>query len=524
MRYAMDGSKLLLNINGLSVNQETLAANQWLPQGQDKGNFLQLFQDQYQAYQKNQAQQNQHHAVATKARGTQTDKRHEQTQANHLKRDNHSPRNSMQDNITKREPPTKRTDQQAQTPATQDKVKAQTASTSDVKKQQATSVKTEREDSSKLSTESTVQNDSASTQAEDMLDTLRAYLPEDIINQLASLISTDNLNNADWQHVHEQLATHIAALTDKLQQALQQQSLDPEQLQSAVQAIETQLAHFADEFNQGELAPSAKSMLNHAQLLLLHRTLTGTNTQQNTALQSSASLPMDMDLALTELESQTLPLSNQPISMNKLTEMIGQLSLQVQKEAGGDFFKQARYVFSQQGAELSSTTSSPATTPMMSPLIVESQPGTSIFQTSVKAPISDPAWSSRVFERVTWMTQGQIKTAEIQLDPPELGPLQIHVKMNGDQASIAFSSQHAHVRDTLEQALPRLKEMLEQQGINLADANVSDQSSSQGDQTFAQGDDKLQHNAQADEPEQIPLTSQIKDGILIHANGLNLYV
>lgn len=78
----------------------------------------------------------------------------------------------------------------------------------------------------------------------------------------------------------------------------------------------------------------------------------------------------------------------------------------------------------------------------------------------------------------TLQTRG-IQIAEMRLDPPDLGNLRVQIRMQGDQASVIFQSPNAHARDLLENALPRLKEMLEEQGLSLTDASVSEESYSE---------------------------------------------
>ncbi len=87
------------------------------------------------------------------------------------------------------------------------------------------------------------------------------------------------------------------------------------------------------------------------------------------------------------------------------------------------------------------------------------------------------AWAASVTRRVALLTGQTLSSARIELDPPELGAMTVKVSVSGDQASVSFASQHAIVRDALEQSFPRLQEMLSQQGLQLADAQVSDESS-----------------------------------------------
>jgi flagellar hook-length control protein FliK len=63
-------------------------------------------------------------------------------------------------------------------------------------------------------------------------------------------------------------------------------------------------------------------------------------------------------------------------------------------------------------------------------------------------------------------------TASLRLSPEHLGPLEIQISMNDDQASVYFGAAHADTRAALENALPKLREMFAAQGLSLADAGV----------------------------------------------------
>ncbi|SDZ83784.1 flagellar hook-length control protein FliK [Nitrosospira multiformis] len=99
------------------------------------------------------------------------------------------------------------------------------------------------------------------------------------------------------------------------------------------------------------------------------------------------------------------------------------------------------------------------------------------------------SWDNALGQRVLWMVSHQHQIAELNLNPADLGPLQVVLSVNSDQASAAFVSQNLEVRQALEAALPRLKEMMAESGINLGNATVSDQGSRQ------QGDFERQNSA-----------------------------
>jgi len=94
--------------------------------------------------------------------------------------------------------------------------------------------------------------------------------------------------------------------------------------------------------------------------------------------------------------------------------------------------------------------------------------------------MNQAGWSEAVVDRVMMLSSQNLKSAEIQLDPAELGRLEVRINMNQDQAQITFASANAGVREALEGQMHRLREMFTQQGMNLADVNVSDQSLNRG--------------------------------------------
>lgn len=84
-------------------------------------------------------------------------------------------------------------------------------------------------------------------------------------------------------------------------------------------------------------------------------------------------------------------------------------------------------------------------------------------------------WSEAVVDRVMWLSSQNLKSAEIQLDPAELGRMEVRIDMSKDQTQVTFVSPHANVRDALEGQMQRLRDMFSQQGMTM-DVNVSDQS------------------------------------------------
>lgn len=113
------------------------------------------------------------------------------------------------------------------------------------------------------------------------------------------------------------------------------------------------------------------------------------------------------------------------------------------------------------------------------------QPRIEQANTQVPLQLSREMASDEVAERVQMMLSKNLKNIDIRLDPPELGRMQIRMNMNGDGATVHFTVANQHARDALEQSMPRLREMLAQQGVQLGDTSVQQQSGNQQQSRYA---------------------------------------
>ena len=91
---------------------------------------------------------------------------------------------------------------------------------------------------------------------------------------------------------------------------------------------------------------------------------------------------------------------------------------------------------------------------------------------AVQTRVGERAWDQAVGEKLVWMVNQKHQVAQLHLNPPELGPLKISISLDQNQASAQFFSAHASVREALETAMPRLREMLADSGITLGNASV----------------------------------------------------
>jgi flagellar hook-length control protein FliK len=92
---------------------------------------------------------------------------------------------------------------------------------------------------------------------------------------------------------------------------------------------------------------------------------------------------------------------------------------------------------------------------------------------SLTPQIDNSAWNQALGQRMVWMVAGAEQSATLTLNPPDLGPLQVVLNVSNGQADASFFATQPEVRQALEAALPKLREMLGDAGISLGQANVS---------------------------------------------------
>ncbi|NVN84115.1 MULTISPECIES: flagellar hook-length control protein FliK [unclassified Vibrio] len=133
--------------------------------------------------------------------------------------------------------------------------------------------------------------------------------------------------------------------------------------------------------------------------------------------------------------------------------------------------------------------------------------------------------NEQVAEKVQMMMSKNLKNLDIRLDPPELGQMKIRMTMNNDVASVHFTVNSQQARDVIEQTLPRLREMLAQQGMQLADSSVQQQNSGQGQDRYNNGEQQSGSNrtndAQGDE--NLDSGSNLELNVASKRDGISYY-
>lgn len=127
-------------------------------------------------------------------------------------------------------------------------------------------------------------------------------------------------------------------------------------------------------------------------------------------------------------------------------------------------------IFSTQGETISSQPFSLSNSASGVPL------NTTLQDIHVDLPVGQPKWGGEFAQKIVWLSSQQNQVAEIRLNPAHLGPVEVMLSITQDQATAQFSSPHLAVREAIEQALPRLREMMAENGITLGNVMVGSDS------------------------------------------------
>ena len=134
--------------------------------------------------------------------------------------------------------------------------------------------------------------------------------------------------------------------------------------------------------------------------------------------------------------------------------------------------------------------------------------------------VGTQAWDQAIGQRVVWMASGAEQSASLTLNPPELGPLQVVLNVSNSQANATFVAPHAEVRQALEAAMPKLREMLGEAGIQLGDASVSQGTPQQQGEFARSGGQGGSHAGHSDDNEPLTMEPAVARRVTAAGNGL----
>ena len=220
------------------------------------------------------------------------------------------------------------------------------------------------------------------------------------------------------------------------------------------------------------------------------------------AAEATSELDLSAELALPKTAEISNPLTTAPARKPALTAALALNSQNLQSAAANAASSQTRLLdeataslaaFGRQMADdaragvtqnvppldaslLAQLTATPVAMQVSSPAALPSP-----LALAVATPVQSPEWGAAMGRQMITLAQqaqGGIQSADIRLDPPELGPLRITLQMQDGMAHAMITSPHAQVRHALEQSLQQLQQQFAENGLTLSQADVGDQNAS----------------------------------------------
>jgi flagellar hook-length control protein FliK len=174
------------------------------------------------------------------------------------------------------------------------------------------------------------------------------------------------------------------------------------------------------------------------------------------------------------------------------TALASDAAMQKDSSGGEDGSRNTAGFADQFGAALATGAQAGTAVVSMLPAAVTPSSGTSASQPTVATAtvpyqVGSDAWHADVSSHVLYFTQQDIQVAQLHLNPQHLGPLNIEIRVSGNEASVALSAAHEATRQALNDTLPQLHEMFSAHGVNLGSATVGDQTSGSGQSQAGSG-------------------------------------
>jgi flagellar hook-length control protein FliK len=135
---------------------------------------------------------------------------------------------------------------------------------------------------------------------------------------------------------------------------------------------------------------------------------------------------------------------------------------------------------------------------------------------SIPVQVTDPSWGENFSEHIVWLGTQEIKSAVLRVHPEELGPLEISVKVVKDNASVSILGHNADVKNIVDQAIPKLRDMMAEQGLNLTNVHIDfDQKSRQFSQNQNRDEGAFNHEGlENNEPELVTPLKRPPKGLI----------
>ncbi|HED16759.1 MAG TPA: hypothetical protein ENI64_08120 [Gammaproteobacteria bacterium] len=239
-------------------------------------------------------------------------------------------------------------------------------------------------------------------------------------------------------------------------------------LAGELQELVSGLTPTSDQVSPGLLAGELLKPVNPLPAGAILASTTTNRTGSDPVLQTiqTAGLQQGDGTSMIELGDTAMQSDAEPGKKDGFLQAVQEMRLTSLPQALGDTSNQLLSANRDAVASLVNTTTTTAVVP-------DTARAATMPTLSLDAQLNRPEWRDEMASRVSWLVRNDQSAAQLRINPAHLGPMEISIKMSQDQASVSFISQHIPVREAVELAIPRLREMLEQQGLNLADVDIS---------------------------------------------------
>lgn len=110
----------------------------------------------------------------------------------------------------------------------------------------------------------------------------------------------------------------------------------------------------------------------------------------------------------------------------------------------------------------------------LAPANTAASPPSTPFTAHLSAALDSPAFAPALATQVKWLVREGVQQAQLTLNPPEMGPLAVHIVLDGVQARVDFRADLAATRGAIEASLPTLAAALGESGLTLSGSSVFD--------------------------------------------------
>ncbi|HEX7633648.1 MAG TPA: flagellar hook-length control protein FliK [Noviherbaspirillum sp.] len=136
-------------------------------------------------------------------------------------------------------------------------------------------------------------------------------------------------------------------------------------------------------------------------------------------------------------------------------------------------------------------------------------------------PVGGNGWDQALGQKIVWMVGNEQQSASLTLNPPDLGPLHVVLNVSNNEATASFTAAQPEVRHALETAMPKLREMLGEAGIQLGQANVNAGTPNSQQNAFEQPQPSSRHNTAAAGNENIDTPMRVvRSQTIVSGQGL----